>query len=224
MSLLDLNCFVIVAVALGAEVFECPVDETTGKFEDPHRCDQYWECFRGQAEKKNCSDGLAFDPKRVETQREPCDYIFNVDCTGREGLGEPQSTAHCERANGLFPHENDCGLYYSCKDGKETRQQCPPGLHFSLKTKTCDWETVAGRGGNCKVLRSLGNFTCDPDVDYFTKDNQKISNPTFANYDDCALFYVCKNGIQPAIAKCDAGLVFNDIEKKCDLPINVPDW
>ncbi|KAF0299848.1 Protein obstructor-E [Amphibalanus amphitrite] len=222
---------VLVAASVGAQevpvnaqefAFECPPDETTGKFPDPYQCDLYWECFRGEAKLMKCADGLAFDPERVRTQREPCDYLFNVNCTGREELQEPKPTEHCPRANGLFPHETDCGKYYSCKDSVAQERLCSPGLHFSLKTKTCDWEAAAGRG-SCDTLQSIGDFTCDPSVDYFTPDNQKIVHPTFPNLEDCALFYVCKNGVVPAISKCNYGLVYNTVTAGCDDPVNVPE-
>ena len=159
----------------------------------------------------------------MRTQREPCDYLFNVDCTGREELGPPQSTAHCHRANGLFPHETDCSKYYSCKESVATEQGCSPGLHFSLKTQTCDWKEAADRG-SCNTLQSIGNFTCDPSVEYFTPDNQKIVHPTFPDEFDCALFYVCKNGVVPAISKCNYGTVYNTVTATCDDPSQVPEW
>merc|ERR1740128_208083 len=90
----------LVGVALGASSFECPLDESTGRFADPDRCDKYWDCFRGEALPVQCSDGYAFDPSRIQ-QKEPCDYLFNVDCFGREEMAAPQGFGACERLNGI---------------------------------------------------------------------------------------------------------------------------
>ncbi|XP_037080393.1 protein obstructor-E-like isoform X2 [Pollicipes pollicipes] len=189
---------------------------------DDFDCDVYWSCFRGEATFKECPDGFGFDPARVRFD-EPCDYLFKVNCTGREGLGEPQGTGVCERKNGIFPHEDadTCDQYYTCENNEPTKSTCPPGLHFRLDELVCDWPAAANRGA-CGAKKSIGNFTCDPEIEYFTPAKQKIQHPTFA-HNDCRKFYVCKNGIDPAISSCDYGLVYSIDDATCDIPANVPD-
>ena len=212
-----------VSVALGADNFTCPVDEITGKFADPDWCDRYWDCFKGKATPIDCADGLAYDPGRI-TQANPCDYIYKVDCTGRETLADPIGTGVCERMNGVYPHEdpNVCDQYYVCKDDVPTLHHCAPGLHYNPDNKLCDWPTAAKRGA-CEARVSLDGFTCDG-KEYFTKDGQKIVHPRFPHPDDCNKFYVCKEGQTPAISGCSEGEVFNSETKVCDLPENVPEW
>ncbi|XP_037082830.1 protein obstructor-E-like [Pollicipes pollicipes] len=217
----------VLAGAAAVDVFECPLEESTGKFIDPDECDTYWDCFRGEAVKKECKDGWAFDPNRVQLA-EPCDYIFNVDCYGRESLGEPLGTGVCERQNGIYAHEDPevCDKYYSCSDDTPTQLICSPGLHYNISSRTCDWPQSANRG-SCGQRTSLDGFTCDPSIDYFTPSNQKIAHPTFAHPEDCTKFYVCKNGIEPALSGCDEGLVYSEEISACDDPVNVPecaDW
>ncbi|XP_037080554.1 protein obstructor-E-like [Pollicipes pollicipes] len=213
----------VVGVTLGVETFTCPENEITGKFADPDECDKYWDCFKGTATPVYCRDGWAFDPNLV-VKANPCDYIFKVDCTGREILGEPQGTGVCVRQNGVYPHDdpNVCGKYYTCTDNVPTLLLCSPGLHFNTRTNTCDWPASARRGA-CDARRTLDGFTCDPTKEYFTADNQKIVHPNFAHPENCSLFYVCKNGIEPAISGCDEGLVFSEAISACDVPENVPE-
>ncbi|XP_037082539.1 protein obstructor-E-like, partial [Pollicipes pollicipes] len=213
-----------IPVALGAETFTCPPDETTGKFADPDECDKYWDCFRGTPEPVYCPDGHAFDPALIHL-REPCDYIFSVDCTGRELLGDPLGTGVCVRENGLYAHEdpNICDRYYTCKKNVPTLRLCPPGLHFNLDLRSCDWPEGAQRGA-CGALQTLDNITCDPSQEFFfTSANQKIVHPTFPHPTDCQRFYVCKNGIAPSIGRCDEGLVYSTATFACEKPADVPD-
>jgi len=218
------------ASALTKEQFLCPEDEGTGKFGDPDECNKYWECFRGVHEEKYCDDGLGFDPQRYTSgQTNPCDYLYKLDCeaAGLVVITPPRTDieAGCLRANGIYPHvdPNICDEYYTCTDGKATLALCPPGLHFNNQSKLCDWPAAAKRG-TCTKLRSLPDgFTCNPSKSYYTASKQKMVHPKFPNTNDCTKFYVCQNGIEPAISGCDPGLVFNERTSDCDVVENVPE-
>ncbi|KAF0299847.1 Protein obstructor-E [Amphibalanus amphitrite] len=221
----------VVLLAAGAAVaqeaaqapeFICPENEITGKFADPYWCDRYWDCFKGEATPVDCDDGTAFDPRRI-TQANPCDYIYKVNCTGREALGDPLGTGVCERMNGVYAHEdpNVCDKYYTCENNKPTLLACAPGLHFNPVNRLCDWPTAAKRGA-CDARTSLDGFTCD-DKEYFTPSGQKIAHPTFPHPEDCTKFYVCKGGRVPALSGCDEGLVYNTQTSNCDVIENVPE-
>lgn len=220
-----LVCSMLVGAALAAEVFECPLDETTGKFADPDECDKFWDCFRGEATATYCPDGYAFDPTKPR-DRDPCDYIFNVDCRGRQTLGEPLGTGVCIRQNGIYAHEDPlvCDKYYSCLEDVPEVRDCPPGLHYNVDTHLCDWPASAQRG-DCEALRSLPDgFTCDPKKQYFSKTTGlPMVHPTFPHPEDCQRFYVCKNGVLPSIGRCDEGLVFSTETSACENPEIVPD-
>lgn len=44
----------------------------------------------------------------------------------------------------LFPHENNCNLFYRCLNGQVELQSCPAGLHFNPRLEVCDWPADAG--------------------------------------------------------------------------------
>ena len=43
-----------------------------------------------------------------------------------------------------LPHPTDCTKFYQCVFGDAVELECPPGMHFSVKVKTCDWPVNAG--------------------------------------------------------------------------------
>lgn len=52
----------------------------------------------------------------------------------------------CLRQNGIFPHEYNCGAFYTCTEGVATENECATGLHLSLATMECVWPEQANRG------------------------------------------------------------------------------
>jgi len=213
--------------------FNCPLDETTGWFPDRDYCDGYWECFRGNATFKECPDGLAFDPtKWSQAQRlDPCDYVDDVNCTGRELLFPPSGTGPCERKNGVYAvgrEKGVCDKYVICKQDIPTYRDCPPGLHFSEVSKVCVWPDKADTE-TCTAIQSLQTtgeenetaFTCDSTKEFFLPTGQKIAHPKFPDLGDCRKFYLCLSGVTPRAGSCDYGTVFNDNTTQCDDPLNV---
>ena len=55
-------------------------------------------------------------------------------------------------------------------------------------------------------------------------DTSIVTNPLYPDPNDCQFFYVCINGQEPRRNGCTRGLVFNDANKRCDKPKNVPEW
>lgn len=51
-----------------------------------------------------------------------------------------------------------------------------------------------------------------------------IPHPTYPHPDDCAKFYICRNGLQPQKGQCENGTVYNEEILKCMDPENVPGW
>lgn len=77
--------FSILLRVVSAQQFNCPKDN--GFFPHDVSCDKYWKCEDGKADLKVCGNGLAFDDTDVKSQRENCDYIYNVDCGDRDAIG-----------------------------------------------------------------------------------------------------------------------------------------
>ncbi|XP_037083462.1 protein obstructor-E-like [Pollicipes pollicipes] len=212
----------VLAVAYGQDDFQFVCPESYGDYEDTEFCDYFWRCNRGEAEPLECQDGHAFNPN-LRGSIYPCDYVFKVNCTGRESLQDPQPgiDLECERQHGIYPDPELCDTYYVCKDGVATRSQCAPGLHFHIKSRECRWPDEAGRG-LCDKRESLGDFSCPLDAtNAVDVHGNRDNNPTYIHPDDCRLFYVCLNGVKPMEGGCPEGTVFNDATRKCDDPANV---
>ncbi|XP_063232004.1 protein obstructor-E-like [Bacillus rossius redtenbacheri] len=197
---------------------ECP--EPNGYFADAYQCDKYYACTDGVIDERLCPDGMVFND--FSPQHEKCDLPFNIDCSQRPELQEPQPTLHCRRKNGYFQHEeqNVCDKFYYCVDGKFNMITCPDGLVYNEKTGICTWPDEAKKKG-C-TSEDVFKFTC-PKVSM--AEGQQ--HPRYADPDDCQFFYVCINGEVPRRNGCKMGQVFNDVTHNCDWPRNVPeckDW
>ncbi|XP_060526256.1 protein obstructor-E-like [Cylas formicarius] len=197
---------------------ECP--EPNGYFADAEQCDKYYECRDGQITEKLCPDGMVFND--FSTEYEKCDLPFNIDCSQRSKLQQPQPTEHCPRKNGYFAHEerNVCDKFYYCVDGKFNMITCPNGLVYNENAGICSWPDEAKRKG-C-TSEEVFQFDC-PKVD----ESVGATHPRYADPEDCQYFYVCINGNTPRRNGCKLGQVFDDEVKKCDWAKNVPecaDW
>jgi len=94
-------CFLAV---LAQENFKCPDDY--GFYPHSHSCDKYWKCDGGVAELKTCGNGLAFDATDSKFLTENCDYLHNVDCGDRTGLGEHSYICSTVQGGQSLAHEN----------------------------------------------------------------------------------------------------------------------
>lgn len=194
---------------------ECP--EPEGFFPDPYQCDKYFQCKDNVVvAQKLCPDGMVFND--FSPTHEKCDLPFNIDCSKRPELQDPQPTNHCPRLNGFFYHENAsvCNKFYYCVDGKFNMITCPEGLVYNQGTGTCLWPDEAKKKG-C-TSEELFKFSC-PKVD----SNVAAQHPRYPDPEDCQYFYVCINGEVPRRSGCKLGQVFNDKTGICDWPKYVPD-
>ncbi|KAJ9599474.1 hypothetical protein L9F63_010044 [Diploptera punctata] len=196
---------------------ECP--EPNGYFADAYQCDKYYECLDGVITEKLCPDGMVFND--YSPQHEKCDLPYNLDCSQRPEL-RSQPSLHCPRKNGYFAHEDPkiCDKFYYCVDGKFNMINCPDGLVYNEKTGICTWPDEAKKK-HCSS-EDVFQFSC-PKVDM----SEAQQHPRYPDAEDCQFFYVCINGEIPRRNGCKMGQVFNDKNKRCDWPRNVPecaDW
>lgn len=66
-------------------------------------------------------------------------------------------------------------------------------------------------------------FKC-PEGEVSGPNGRILPHPTFPHPEDCAKFYICRNGVNPQYGSCSGGLVYNEDSFKCDDPENVPGW
>ena len=82
------------------------------------RGDEYFWCQRHQAPWDYCSPPLVFQQ-------------------------ETRCPEDSERAT--VPDPSDCARYLSCEAGLVRLEECPEGLHYTQRTRTCQWPS----GGDC---------------------------------------------------------------------------
>ncbi|OXU19516.1 hypothetical protein TSAR_004676 [Trichomalopsis sarcophagae] len=196
-----------------ASSFRCP--EPKGFFPDPEQCDLYYACIDGQAEERLCKDGLVF--RDDNPKKEFCDIPANVECGDRTLLQEPQPTKDCPRANGYFKHEDplNCDKFVNCIDGVASVMPCPPGLVYEEKKSSCVWAADATRTCSDTNRETLDDgFSC-PVGDVIGPQGRVLPHPTYPHPDDCAKFYICRNGMVPQKGQCEEGLVYNEDSFRC---------
>ena len=51
----------------------------------------------------------------------------------------PEGAFCSDKNDGLYPHDNDCSLFYQCYQGETYVKNCPARLHFNQNKNYCDW-------------------------------------------------------------------------------------
>jgi hypothetical protein len=150
----------------------------------------------------------------------------------------------CPQPCGWFPHP-DCTKFYICVWDEPFVMDCPAGLHWNDKIKSCDWPQNAGCLSTDKPNESTNSTI--PETTTVTEENT-FSKTTFDDYinttttdktistestqkffcphknglyahEHCWKFWLCFNWI--AVEKqCHNGLGWNDHIKRCDWPSN----
>ena len=64
----------------------------------------------------------------------------------------PISTPNCPRLYGIFPHNSNCRVFYSCWNGEASKYECPPGLAYDDDQRVCVWADLVER---CDQLGKL---------------------------------------------------------------------
>ncbi|OQV21304.1 hypothetical protein BV898_04788 [Hypsibius exemplaris] len=151
------------------------------------------------------------------------------------------STGH--HSTGQFPHPWNCSLFINCKEDDAWVHFCQNGLQFNERNLQCDWPANAKctakpipatqattptsrivpqpimpllpqtscREGDApvKIIEDLGER-----ADLCTNGTGLYPTP------DCR-FYVRCNNTRASVAKCVAGFVFDQAERRCDWPHKV---
>ncbi|XP_015113933.1 protein obstructor-E [Diachasma alloeum] len=199
--------------------FQCP--EPKGFFGDPEQCDLYYICTNGKPEEKLCKDGLVF--RDDNPKKELCDIPANVPCGDRTLLQEPQPSKGCPRANGYFKHEDPlmCDRFVNCIDGVATVMSCPPGLLYEDKMGACVWAVDSTTPCHSKRDVLDDGFSC-PEENVAGPGGRILPHPTYPHPEDCAKFYICRNGVQPQKGQCEEGTVYDEETFRCTDPENIP--
>lgn len=122
-----------------------------------------------------------------------------------------------------LPHPNDCGKFYKCSSGYAFTLSCPRGLHFNVKSNTCDFPAEA----QCKISNGVTPTPSATVKGPSTSDNLIIvscpveENPKFPTHlpypNDCTRFFKCKVG-EAFPLKCPMGLHWSVELNRCDWP------
>ncbi|CAG2113601.1 unnamed protein product [Medioppia subpectinata] len=115
----------------------------------------------------------------------------------------------------LYPNSNDCTRYIQCNSGGVAYDMpCPEGLHYSTRSKACDFPHLAA----CRSDSSL--FKC-PRYDILRTQCERqrdclYAHPTNCNeYIECEVNHDHRTG-RPSVRHCPSGLEWNDNDKRCD--------
>ena len=139
---------------------------------------------------------------------------------------EPQSSKLCPRANGYFKHEDpdSCDKFVNCIDGVGSVMSCPPGLIYEDKMSSCVWAQDSTRLCDANKRETLDDgFSC-PEGDVAGPQGRILPHPTYPHPEDCAKFYICRNGVVPQKGQCENGTVYNEESFRCTDPELVQGW
>lgn len=138
---------------------------------------------------------------------------------------EPQPSKGCPRANGYFKHEDPlmCDRFVNCIDGVASVMPCPPGLIYDDKMSSCIWAIDSEMPCHSKREQLDDGFIC-PDEVVTGPGGRLLPHPTYPHPDDCAKFYICRNGVQPQKGQCEYGTVYDELTFRCNEPESVPGW
>ncbi|GFR09123.1 platelet glycoprotein Ib alpha chain, partial [Trichonephila clavata] len=117
-------------------------------------------------------------------------------------LIDPYPGFYCSAYNGRFPLEEDCSMYYECKDGESRLYACQPGKLYDSRQETCKpaSEVNCNRDGDEEI-----------DEDFFCPAREGV----FKDEDNCGSFYHCRNGKAQHL-QCPDGELFDTDWKSCN--------
>jgi len=208
--------------------FNCP--EPNGLFADSEQCDLYYHCEDGRSEAILCPDGMLFDDSI--RNHEKCVLPHGVDCKNREFVQARQEgiDERCERANGMFDHEDPtvCNRFYTCDNGTAHEMPCSNPLVFDVAIGACTRKEQASSeakvcdGDGVGELKTVEGFTC-PGKEQIGPQGLLQAHPIFPHPHDCQFFFTCFFGKDPNKFGCPKGEVFNAETLTCKDPEDVPD-
>ncbi len=148
----------------------------------PHEesCELFYQCSDASLQLQSCPQGLHFNP--IEKY---CDWPEEAKCE--------ISADKCVDGD-LFPHKENCELFYQCSGGALQLQSCPAGLHFNSFDNVCDFPEQA----RCDITEEK------------CVDGELIPHP-----DACNQFFLCSQGGLILIS-CPNGLYFDSNQKSCE--------
>lgn len=101
---------------------------------------------------------------------------------------------------------------------------CPPGLVYEEKMSSCVWASDATTLCEDVKLETLDDgFSC-PRNEVAGPLGRILPHPTYPHPEDCAKFYICRNGMVPQKGQCDSGTVYNEESFRCTEPELVQGW
>ncbi|OXA44536.1 putative chitinase 3 [Folsomia candida] len=103
-----------------------------------------------------------------------------------------------DKPDGMYPHPYDCEKFINCNAGNLTEFRCPAPLIFDPVTRRCELPELV-----------------DCEISCLGKPNEMFPHPH-----DCALFIYCLQE-QVNVFRCPPPLLFDGVNRRCDIPENV---
>jgi hypothetical protein len=176
-----------------------------------------------------CPDGMYFEPVALQCEVGTCatpttttstvSVISTATATVSVDCAKPASSScYCsQKPTGNWPYPTDCNKYYGCRVGTPPIDQllaCSPNAIFQANTQKCTG-SATGSPRNCSAC--LGEYPATAACLCGTSPAGTYPYPG-----DCSLYYSCKVGVPPTVAKCPLGKIYSTYSKRCDDPSMVP--
>lgn len=138
----------------------------------PHRdCSKFYICINGKKVTQTCPPGYQWSQKQ-----QTCDLEKNVRCVSKLKLIHLRGDFYerlevddtCD-GNEFLKYWASCTSYLQCDHGQIIMRDCPDGLEWNDKQKTCDWPANA----NCQAEKEPSEH-----VHSDSHDNEVTSRPT----------------------------------------------
>ncbi|XP_062555526.1 peritrophin-44-like [Armigeres subalbatus] len=161
-------------------------------------CSAFFTCIRQTPVPGRCPEGFHFND-----QGQLCDNPWNVICLLCVG-GETEDVEASNAVTEFFPIENECRKYTLCVNGVGFLRECSVGLMFDAAAQRCDLEA------NVDCEESVCPNSVNPSVASMVPDPR-----------DCSQYYICFNRVANGPHSCNPGLLFDPVNRRCDLEANV---
>ncbi|XP_073836766.1 peritrophin-44-like [Musca autumnalis] len=166
---------------------------------DPTNCHGYFYCLNGEPHWGPCPDSMHFSEKQ-----QMCVYTKTSECIDVSSICElvPDKTQ--------FRDEKDCGYYYECSKGVQSRKACSKKF-YDVQAQKC-------------VEKSEVVCNAHPIPDGICSKNK--NKPYKSDQATCRGYFYCRDlgivdDLEPLWGQCPEGKFFSEADQACVNPVDI---